>query len=275
MTATRLLLVLAGITLLSGAGGAEAPAPFAVKVPGTDELVYCTVYPPRVAPGTKAGLVVHLYGHGGSNVVFNIGRPPFDVIRRRITESGYWLVVPDLGPRHWMNDAAVAKLDAVIAEWIQHEDVDPARVHLIGTSMGGSSSLIYVMRRPGKIKSVVAIFPITDHVRFFADAPNYRPSVGEAHHVTEAGREAQLRAISPRYHLEAFRSTPVFLLHGARDDTVDVAHSREFFAELQKQGSPVVYRESPEEKHRDEIVIPYQDEIADFLTKPAAASGKQ
>ncbi len=272
MTTLRTFLGFACLVLLPGVARAEAP--FAVKVPGTGEVVYCTAYPPRVAPGAKAGLVVHLYGHGGSNVVFNAGRPPFDVIRQRITERGYWLVVPDLGPRHWMNDAAVARLDTVIAEWIQREDVDPARVHLLGSSMGASSSLLYVMRRPGKIKSVVAIFPVTDQVRFFADAPKYRPSVGEAHHVTEAGREEVLRSISPLDHPDAFRQTPVFLLHGAKDSTVDVGHSRRFAAELQKRGCPVVYRESPEEDHRDEIVVPYQEEIADFLTKPAAAHGK-
>src|SRR5690606_688022 len=113
-----------------------------------------TVYAPRSAPGTKAGLVIHLYGHNGSNIGFNAGRPPFDTIRKRLAERGYWLVIPDLGPRHWMNEGAVARLDAVIEHWVSQEGVDPERVHLLGSSMGGTSSLIYVMRRPGKIRSV-------------------------------------------------------------------------------------------------------------------------
>ncbi|MBS0631993.1 MAG: prolyl oligopeptidase family serine peptidase [Verrucomicrobia bacterium] len=254
-------------------GIVRGDTPYAVKVPATGEVVHCTAYPPQLAPGAKAGLVIHLYGHGGSNIVFNAGRPPFDVIRRRITERGYWLIVPDLGPRHWMSDDAVDRLDAVIKEWTQKEDIDPARVHLLGSSMGASSSLLYVMRRPGKIRSVAAIFPVTDQVRFFTDAPNYRESVGPAHHVTDANREAVLRAISPLYHAEAFQQTPVFLVHGAKDTVVNVAHSREFAAALQKQGSPVIYRESPEEGHHDEIVVSFQEEIADFLTKADANSG--
>lgn len=256
------------IFLLSGVAWGAAPF---VTLPGTDETVYCTIYPPRITPGNKAGLVIHLYGHGGSNVTFNIGRTPFDTLRQRITERGYWLVIPDLGPRHWMNNAAVARLDAVIAEWIEHEHVDPARVHLIGSSMGAYSSLLYVMRRPGKVRSLAAIFPVTDQVRFWDEKTSYRQSVGDAHGLPAANREEALRALSPVYHPDAFRQTPLFLLHGAKDNTVVVEHSRRLASELQQRGYLLVYRESPDAAHKDEIVVPYQEELADFLTKPDSA----
>lgn len=258
-----------GMTFISPTAVASADTPVIreVALPGTDEVVVCSVYPPQVTPGEKTGLIVHLYGSGGSHTNFNAGRPPFDRFRQLIAERGYWLVVPELGPRHWMNDAAVARVDAVINEWIQQEGVDPERVHLLGSSMGAGSSLVYVMRSPGKVKSVGAIFPPTDLPRWGKGKPAYGEAMSVAHGLDDAGREAGLRALSPLYHPEAFRDTPVFILHGAMDDTIPVEHSRLFVEALKEQGSSVIYRETRDGMHKDEIVIPYQKEIADFLTK--------
>jgi|GEM_PF-690380 len=268
---TVIALAGVGMAFVSSEGAAQANAPITreVPLPGTNEVVVCAVYPPQVASGEKAGLIVHLYGSNGSHTNFNIGRPPFDTLRRLVAERGYWLVVPELGPRHWMNDAAVARVDAVIADWIQREGVDPERVHLLGSSMGAGSSLVYVMRRPGLAKSVAAIFPPTDWPRFGEEKPVYRKAISEAHHLDEADCYAGLRALSPLYHPEAFRQTPVFLLHGAKDDTVPVEHSRAFAEALNQQGSSVIYRETRDGRHQDEIAIPYQKEIADFLTRSA------
>jgi len=116
------------------------PVVRALPAPGDGAAVTGTLYAPQPVPEGKAGLVVHLYGSGGSHESYNVGRPPVDEFRRLLAARAYWLVVPELGPRHWMNDAACNQVDAVIAAMVQHERVDPGRVHLLGTSMGGGSS---------------------------------------------------------------------------------------------------------------------------------------
>ena len=232
--------------------------------------VTCSVYAPR-RPQRGAGLVVHLYGSGGSirHGEYNVGRAPYAELRSLLSERGYWLVVPELGPKHWMNDVAEKRLDFVIATMVEHERVDPSRVHLLGSSMGGGSSLVYAMRHPDAIASVVAIFPMTDFSRWLVEKPGYRSAVEKAHGITADNRTSVLRKLSPLHHPAAFRTTPVQLLHGASDTTVGPHHSREFAAQLRAEGYAVHHREVTGERHRDEIVRPYQTEIADFLTRSA------
>lgn len=237
--------------------------------PEGEAAIPCTVYPPRPMPDGGAGLVVHLYGSGGSHKDpnYNVGRPSYAQFRELLAARGYWLVVPELGPAHWMNDAACAKVDAVIASMVKQEKVDPSKVHLLGTSMGGGSSLIYVLRRPNRIRSVVAVFPMTDFATWLKERPGYRPKVEKAHDIAPENRDEALQAISPLYHVEAFRKTPVFLLHGDKDVVVPPHHSIDFAAKLKQKGYAVIYREAAGEVHRDEIAQPYQKELADFLTK--------
>jgi len=247
----------------------DAPHVRNIPVPETDRSIHCTVYSPSRVPDGPTGLVIHLYGSGGSHTEFNIRRPPYDSLRSLLSERGYWLIVPELGPKHWMNEEACAVLDVVIADCTSRLNVDPRQIHLLGTSMGAGSSLNYIIRRPGKIRSVAALFPMTDFNRWLQEAPAYRQRVEDAHQIQPDHREASLRNLSPLHHVEAFRTTSVFLLHGAKDDIVPVHHSREFAARLQAQGSPVIYREHPDGTHLDEVARPYQMELADFLTKPA------
>jgi len=248
---------------------AFAGEPVVRDLPGPDGMaaIRCTMYPPEPIPAKQAGLVLHLYGAGGSHKEFNVGRPAYADFRRLLAARGDWLVVPELGPKHWMNDTACRQIDAVIAGMVRQERVDSARVHLLGASMGGGSSLIYVMHRPEKIRSVVAIFPMTDFTRWLNESPGYRALVEEAHGITAENRDETLRKISPQQNLDAFRHTPVFLLHGGKDTTVKPEHSRQFASALKIKGHAVTYREAAEETHRDEIAQPYQREMADFLTE--------
>lgn len=264
------------VLCLGLAARACADEPVIRKLPGTEgaPAITCTVYEPHSTVESKPGLVVHLYGSGGSHRKghHNVGRSPYEEFRRLLAERGYWLVVPELGARHWMNETASAQLDSVIAAMVDIEGVDRGRVHLFGTSMGAGSSLIYAMRHPGKIKSVVAIFPMTDFSRWLEEKPAYRRPVERAHDIAPENREESLRRISPTQHVDAFRNTGLFLLHGSRDSIVDPNHSRQFVKALRDKGYSVTYREAEGETHRDEIARPYQRELADFLTKSSPGS---
>lgn len=268
MTAFGFIIALA-MEFQAAAIGATEPVIRELPGPENKPAVVCAVYAPDANFKGTPGLVVHLYGSGGTLKPneYNVGQPSYAEFRKVLAARGMWLVVPDLGRSPWMSDAACSQVDAVIAAMIQQEKVDPARVHLLGTSMGGGSSLIYVMRRPGKIKSVVSVFPMTDFTRWLEERPGYRPAVEAAHQVTDANRAEVLKSISPLQHPAAFRKTRVFLLHGGKDTVVKPEHSRDFAAALQAIDCPVIYREAADETHRDEIAQTYQQELADFLTK--------
>jgi dipeptidyl aminopeptidase/acylaminoacyl peptidase len=256
--------------LLTDAFGQEPAAPVvrSFAEPGGAGTFAASVYPP-LKPAKNAGLVIHLYGSGGSHVDFNVARPPYADLRRSLAERGYWLVTPELGPKHWMSETAAQKVKVVIDEMVKLEGVDPRRVHLLGTSMGGGSSLIFAMRHPGVIRSVVAIFPMTDFSRWFTERPGYRQPFEAAHGIEAASRERVLRELSPLHHPESFRETPVFLLHGLRDTVVPPHHSADFAAALRTAGGTVIHREAKEAAHSDTIATAYQAEIAEFLTRDA------
>lgn len=241
------------------ADGAEAIEVRVLPGPGQKHAVPCAIYAPARREGQKPGLVVHLYGAGGSLKEYNLSRPPYARLRRLLRERGYYLVVPDLGPAHWMNEPAVASVDAVVGGIVKDAGIDSARVHIVGTSMGGASALSYAMRRTGAVRSVCAVFPVTDF-----EQPGWRERIGKAYGGKGDEALAALRKASPARHPDAFAKLPVLLIHGDADTTVPVAQSRAFVAALRGKNFPITYRET-KGLHQDAIVEPFQNEIADFL----------
>lgn len=227
--------------------------------------VPCSVYPPERETGGKAGLVIHLYGSGGSHTYYNIMRPSYARLRKALREKGYWLIVPDLGPTHWMNLGAVSVLDAIISELTESGKVDPARVHLLGTSMGGGSALIYASQRPQRVRSVISIFPMTDLAAWTAERPNWLNPITQAHVIDSANAAGALRDLSPLHHPAAFVDIPMFILHGEADEVVPVHHSRDFAAAVNAAGGNVTYHEIPGGGHDDVISLSWQDEMLDFI----------
>ena len=108
---------------------------------------------------------------------------------------------------------------------------------------------------------------MTDFTQWLQEMPRYRIGVEGAHAITPEHRDTALRDISPMQHPEAFKTTPVFLLHGDKDPVVPLHHSRDFAALLRKNGCEVTLREVVGETHRDEIAQPFQQQMADFLTQ--------
>jgi len=211
-------------------------------------------------------LVVHLPGAGGGYTFYNLSRSPYAELRQMLAERGCWIIVPNLG-NSWMNDQAVAALDKIIDQICKSETIDPARVHLIGTSMGAGSGLIYVSLRPKKIRSVCALFPMTDFNTWMKETPRFAPSIIQAYGSDPTKVTPVLDSRSPIWNAEAFRNVPVYLLHGDNDNIVPPHHSRDFAVALRAKRCDVTYHEVPGFGHDDQIAEAFQREIADFLTK--------
>jgi pimeloyl-ACP methyl ester carboxylesterase len=246
---------------------ANAAASVARILPGPDQpdAVPCTLYPPAPGTGKKAGLVIHLYGSNGSHTEYNLMRQPYAPLREALRANGYWLLVPDLGPRHWMNPRSAATLDAIIARLAVDGEIDPTRVHLLGTSMGAGSALIYAAQRAQAIRSLCAVFPMTDLAAWTREMPGYLEPIMRAHGLDPARAACALKALSPLTHAAELARMPIFLLHGDADGIVNVHHSRDLVAALRAAGGRAELHEVPGGGHDDGIAAGFQDRLFNFI----------
>ena len=133
----------------------------------------------------------------------------------------------------WYGDEESQALDALNAT-INEFHGDPRRVYLTGISMGGSGAWFMARHR----KKWAAVVPVCGEIvrspddKYPSDPP---PDIARI-----------IGAPDPYATLaETIGKTPVWVFHGAADDTVSVEQSRNMVAALQKAGGNVRYTEYP------------------------------
>jgi dipeptidyl aminopeptidase/acylaminoacyl peptidase len=159
----------------------------------------------------------------------------------------------------------VATLDAIIDRLTADGEVDPARVHLLGTSMGAGSALIYAAWRAEAVRSLCAVFPMTDLAAWTQEMPGYLEPITRAHGLDPARAADALRALSPLTHAAELARIPIFLLHGDADGVVNVHHSRDLVAALRAAGGRVELHEAQGGGHDDGIAAGFQDRLFNFI----------
>lgn len=181
-----------------------------------------------ILPTEKADrwLVVYLYGAGGTLEDCNLAQPQYARIRERLSRNGAYVVVPDLGKSHFMNEPAQEVLTGVIGKVLADYEIDPSHVHLLGTSMGGGSSLAYALHQPGKIRSVCAIMPMTDFADWITQTPQYWPRVEGAYGGSPIERPGIYSDNSAMKHADVLAKIPVLMIHGTADTVVLPSHSK-------------------------------------------------
>lgn len=130
---------------------------------------------------------------------------------------------------HWVGPAraiAMAALDAVEKEW----SIDRNRVSLTGISMGGAGAWVLAAEHPKRWSAVAPVCGWVVRPPNLTSIPdNHLPWLGEG--------DARPAAIAER-----LQSLPVWILHGAADQTVPVAESRRMASLL---GANAAYTEFP------------------------------
>jgi predicted peptidase len=183
----------------------------------------------------KAPVVVFLHGSGErgddnrSQVAVGLG-PHL----RRHADSFPAIVVFPQAPAdsEWnqLVEVVFAQLDAATLEF----DGDPDRTSLTGLSMGGYGVWELALRQPGRFAALVPVCGGLLHPR--------RPSMA----VTGLEDAADPHAIVA----QRLREVPVWLFHGARDESVPVEYSRRLAAALQAAGArDARYTEFPDADH--------------------------
>jgi dipeptidyl aminopeptidase/acylaminoacyl peptidase len=236
----------------------EHPTPDKV----TEYLLY---HPSANTPPTKRSLLIFLYGAGGSIDLYNIKRPPYALLREQLATRGYYIVVPDLGKFHFMNDAAKKSLDGVVAQILTQQEIPEERVHVMGTSMGAGSSLAYAIHRPDLIQSVCAVMPMTDFATWVVENPGYVDRVAKAYGGTyEQAPEAYDRN-SALKNGDAFANIPVMLIHGNADKIVIYEQSQRLATLLQDKSYACDFVTADKQGHKDEVMRAFQPRAVEFL----------
>jgi dipeptidyl aminopeptidase/acylaminoacyl peptidase len=131
--------------------------------------------------------------------------------------------------------------------------VDPARICIVGASYGGYEALWAAHAEPELYKCAIDVDGVSDlktalnwERRFGADSDGYKywvKAIGDPK--TDADR---LAAISPVTYAKTW-TTPLLLIHGDKDEVVDVAQSRIMKRALDAQHKPVRYIEIKQMGH--------------------------
>jgi dipeptidyl aminopeptidase/acylaminoacyl peptidase len=201
--------------------------------------------------------------HGGPEVRDSIG---FDPEAQAFAAQGWLVLQPNFrgsggyghkfaeaGYRQWAKRMQDDVTDAV-QDLVRRGVADPKRIAIHGTSYGGYAALMGAVVTPDLYCAAVSragpgdLPAMMDYVRHEdgPDSENYRYWLASMGDPKADG--AALEAASPRLRAAEIR-VPVLLLHGADDEIVPPAQSREMKKALEKAGKSVRYIEYAGQAH--------------------------
>jgi acetyl esterase/lipase len=221
------------------------------------DLQAILVYPSGFREGVKYPLILYQYERLSDGL--HRYNPPSERSYYNYqvwSQQGYFVLMPDIlyepgRPGPSALDAVEHALDAAVATG----HVDPERMGLIGHSWGGYQAA-YLPTRTHRFAASVAGAAITDFVSFAGEI-HWGPGLPEFGH-WETG---QARMARPPWedlagHLESSPvnfiddlTTPVLLMHGDADGTVDFRQGQEYYNYARRAGKQVIMLVYPGADH--------------------------
>jgi predicted peptidase len=198
---------------------------------------YEVFVPDNWSPQQKWPIVLFLHGAGerGSDGLLQTDLGLGHAIRKERSRFPAVVVMPQCLTEHrWiqpeMEEMALATLAASTKEF----QGDPKHTYLTGLSMGGYGSWALASKYPGKLAAVV---PICGGIALTENMPKTHPEMEKNAYPEEPASYAEVA--------RNIGKTPVWIFHGAADDTVPVDFSRKMNQALKASGGDVHYTEYP------------------------------
>lgn len=217
---------------------------------------YWVAMPRDYSPDKKWPLVVFLHGYAPS--ISKLSPWILDEeILSQAAKLGLLVAMP-YGRRNsdfvqWGQDDVLA----VKSECERVYSIDPNRVSLTGTSMGGYGAYAVGLHTPGEWAAVAPISGRTDFDLWFKMQRSQMP----------AWKRVLFDADDPRTLIENARNTPFLTQHGAADKTVPVEHSRLFAQDAARLKLPFEYDETPAVGHENEFQFPALERAFEWLSR--------
>lgn len=169
-----------------------------------DTMRYGLYVPPSYNPSKPYPLILCLHGAGFDGDTY------LDRWQPRLGED-YLLACPTMEEGEWWTRQGEALVLAVLSEVSYTYHVDPDRVFLTGMSNGGIGTYLIGLNHTDRFAALIpmagafptALFPLLDNAK----------------------------------------NTPLYIIHGSKDQVMPVQYSRDVAAYLKRNGHPVIYRE--------------------------------
>jgi dipeptidyl aminopeptidase/acylaminoacyl peptidase len=215
--------------------------------PGAKNPVVIQAYtflPKKYLTGTKLPLIV--YAHGG--VHGSVGANYVNIFRE-LLRQGYAIIAPDYrgsigyGREFWeLIDYGGLEIEDVFAgrQFMldAHDNIDPARVGIMGFSHGGLITLMNLYAHPKEFKVGYAGVPVSDLVaRMGYHDQGYRDLFSAPYHIGKSVREdiEEYRRRSPAWNAEKLQ-TPVLIHTTTNDEDVNVLEVEHLIQALKAAG---------------------------------------
>jgi pimeloyl-ACP methyl ester carboxylesterase len=211
---------------------------------------FCRAYLPlHYTPKQKWPLVVMLHGYNGANPIY-VNWWSIDQRHNSVVDK-YPVIYIEPHGRGNTSYKGIGDQDILrcIELAKQKFNIDEDRIYLKGESMGGGGVWNVGTRHPELFAAIAPVYGGWDYHVAMNEKEIAKLS-GNALFVNEAN--------SALAHADALLTTPVFVIHGDIDKSVDVNNSRFLVKTLQRWGYDIRYHEYPGFGHEG---IDYSDEL--------------
>jgi dipeptidyl aminopeptidase/acylaminoacyl peptidase len=247
-------------------------------------LVHGLLYRPTgLRSGARVPVVVSVHGGPTAQATPRFNGPHQYLLARGIAvfdfnyrgSTGYGKTFARLNDRR-LREHELTDLRAAVAWLQQQQQIDGARVAIMGGSYGGYLTMAALARLPDLFASGVAFVGVANWITALEGAlPQLRATdrveYGDIDNL--ADREF-FRQISPLTHVGNVRA-PAMIIHGANDPRDPVTESDQFVRAIREHGGTVEYLRFPDEGHTirklSNRIIAYR-RIAAFLEKTLGVS---
>jgi len=159
--------------------------------------------------------------------------------------SGYGYDFMQAGLQNW-GKAMQDDVEDGVRELIKQGHVDEDSICIAGASYGGYAALMGAVKTPDLYQCAISFAGVTDVSMLLKHSRNYINYEVAKEQIGSKYKE--LKAVSPVNYAENI-DIPVLLIHGTKDNSVRVDHSRKMKRRLQKAGKSVEYIELKNSGH--------------------------